>query len=168
MIGHNWFFQNLTILRQWISISFRRMRSFCSSSFFQIVDFFSFPLRANVVFFCWCLLEYLNRQKHKVKLNETLYHLRLGTESVCVDGFWKWWRCYTINFCHHSQFMIVIVFAKAAFSVSKLNDIWSLEKMTSKELCCIPNLLFSIVFLSFIPFTFFIVVNSFVGDPVYA
>ena len=63
---------------------------------------------------------------------------------------------------------LVIVFAKAAFSVSKLNDIWSLEKMTSKELCCIPNLLFSIVFLSFIPFIFLVVVYSFVGDPVYA
>ena len=42
-----------------------------------------------------------------------------------------------------------LVFAKAAFSVPKLNDIWSLEKMTSKELCWVPNLLFTIVFLTF-------------------
>ena len=44
---------------------------------------------------------------------------------------------------------LVLVFAKAAVSATKLNDIWSLEKMTSNELCRIPNLLFTIVFLSF-------------------
>ena len=43
---------------------------------------------------------------------------------------------------------LVLVFAKAAVSVTKLNDIWSL--MTSKELCWNPNLLFTIVFLSFL------------------
>ena len=44
---------------------------------------------------------------------------------------------------------LVLVFAKAAVSATKLNDIWSLEKMTSSELCRIPNFLFTIVFLSF-------------------
>ena len=47
---------------------------------------------------------------------------------------------------------LVLIFAKAALSVSKLNDIWSLEKMTSKESCLIPNLLFIIVFLPFFIF----------------
>ena len=63
---------------------------------------------------------------------------------------------------------LVLVFAKAAFSASKLNDVWSLEKMTSKELCCIPNLLFSIVFLTFCLFFLGFVLQSFVGDPYYA
>ena len=53
-----------------------------------------------------------------------------------------------------------VVFAKAAFSVSKLNDIWSLEKMTSKELCCIPNLLFVIVVLTFLGFNLIMVLYS--------
>ena len=63
---------------------------------------------------------------------------------------------------------LALVFTKAAFSVSKLNDIWSLEKMTSKELCCIPNLLFSIVILSFLIFVLELVRTSIVGDPYYA
>ena len=63
---------------------------------------------------------------------------------------------------------LVLVFAKAAFSASKLNDVWSLEKMTSKELCCIPNLLFSIVFLTFFLFILGCVLQSFLGDPYYA
>ena len=62
---------------------------------------------------------------------------------------------------------LVFVFAKASFSVSKLNDIWSLEKMASKELCLIPNLLFTIVFLSFFLFVLGFVLQSF-GDPYYA
>ena len=62
---------------------------------------------------------------------------------------------------------LVLVFAKAAFSVAKLNDIWSLEKMTSKELCCIPNLLFTIVILSFFLLVLGTVLQS-VSDPYYA
>ena len=62
---------------------------------------------------------------------------------------------------------LVLVFAKAAFSVSKLNDIWSLEKMTSRELCCIPNLLFTIVILSFFLLVLGTVLQS-VSDPYYA
>ena len=62
---------------------------------------------------------------------------------------------------------LVLVFTKAAFSVAKLNDIWSLEKMTSKELCCIPNLLFTIVFLLHFLLVLGAVFWSFVGDPYY-
>ena len=61
---------------------------------------------------------------------------------------------FMLNLC------LVIVSAKAAFSVSKLNDIWSLEKMTSKELCCIPNLLFVIVVLTFLGFNLIMVLYS--------
>ena len=56
---------------------------------------------------------------------------------------------------------LVFVYMKGAFSVPKLNDIWSLEKMTSKELCFIPNLLFTIVFLPCFSTCLFFVLYSF-------
>ena len=68
---------------------------------------------------------------------------------------------FMLNLC------LVIVSAKAAFSVSKLNDIWSLEKMTSKELCGIPNLLFAIVFLTFLGFSLIMVLYSLHVFPTY-
>ena len=62
---------------------------------------------------------------------------------------------------------LVVVFAHAAFSVKKLNDIWSLEKMSSKSLCFISNLLLAIVILSSMSFVLYNVLYSLHVFPTY-
>ena len=46
-----------------------------------------------------------------------------------------------------SNFFVIFVFTKAAFIVSRVRDIWSLDVMTKKQLCPIPNMLLSSVVL---------------------
>ena len=41
------------------------------------------------------------------------------------------------------NFFIAFVFAKAAFIVRCVREIWSLDVMTKKQLCPIPNMLLS-------------------------
>ena len=69
--------------------------------------------------------------------------------------------------CFLMNLLLVLVFLKAAFTVEKLNDILSLDKMTSKELCPIPNLLFTTVIMISMGFALFWVSYSFHVFPTY-
>ena len=112
----------------------------------------------SIVFMCIFMFKNCFKQHLQTKVRFiilSIYHISnfVGGFITLIDGFYAE-NYNNIALLHIVQHLIlhsslVLVFTKAAVSATKLNDIWNLEKMTSNELCRIPNLLFTIVFLSF-------------------
>ena len=117
---------------------------------FMFKNFFKPHLQTKVRFLILSIYHLINCLRCTLVILESVYHSNSGFGLTML---------YVPFVILNSS--LVLVFSKAAFSVPKLNDIWSLEKMTSKELCFIPNLLFTIVFLTILSVGLFFVLYSF-------
>ena len=119
-------------------------------------NFFKSHLQTKVRFFILSIYHLINSLRCALVILESVYHSNSGI------GLTMLYVPYVIL-----NSSLVLVFAHAAFSVKKLNDIWSLEKVTSKNLCLIPNMLFAIVILSSTCFILYNVLYSLHVFPTY-
>ena len=123
---------------------------------FMFKNFFKPHLQTKVRFLILSIYHLINCLRCTLVILESVYHSNSGI------GLTMLYVPYVIL-----NSSLVLVFAKAVFSAPKLNDIWSLEKMTSKDLCFIPNLLFTIVILSSMSFVLYNVLYSLHVFPTY-
>ena len=119
-------------------------------------NFFKPHLQTKVRFLILSIYHLINCLRCTLVILESVYHSNSGFGLTML---------YVPFVILNSS--LVLVFSKAAFSVPKLNDIWSLEKMTSKDLCGIPNLLFTIAILSSMSFVLYNVLYSLHVFPTY-
>ena len=100
--------------------------------------------------FCAKILQKVNRKCLNISIFAFLYIVLICIQWLAINlhsqpqGFGG--ILMTSLFCI-GNFFVAFVFAKAAFIVSRVRDIWSLDLMTKKQLCPIPNMLLSTMVL---------------------